>query len=141
MADDTTYQVISNLFKRALWFVIGVIVLIWIGYEDRTTIGPTLMGVLIAGGLSFPLYDRLARIRWTALQQRGWASFLTGLTAGTLAMPIATLAMLVKVSIHSHMPPEFTSAQVLAVLGRTLIWASAGSLIGISAALWHRIRA
>lgn len=140
MADDTNKPVIYNRLNRALWFVIGVILFFWIGYEDQSTTGPVLLGSLIAGGMSFPVHERLARIRWTAFQRRGLTSVLTGLMAGALAMPMAALAMLVKVSIHSHVPPDFTSVQVLAVLTRTPIWAGAGLLIGLAASLWQRIR-
>ncbi len=140
MHTDTSQPVTNNRFTRVLWFVIGVIMFIWIGYEDRTSTGPILVGGLIAGGLSFPLYARLLRVRRIAFQRRDLASVLTGLMAGMAAMPLAVLGMLVKISLHSHVPPDFTSAQVLAVLGKTPIWAGAGSLIGLAAALYHRMR-
>ena len=52
-------------------------------------------------------------------------------------MPMAALSMLVKVSLHGHVPPDFSTADVLAVIGRTPIWAGAGALMGFAVALFR----
>lgn len=140
MADDANKPMIHNRLQQVGWFVIGLILFFWIGYEDRTTTGPILVGGLMAIGLSFTVYDRLKGIGWTAFQRSGLASVLAGLFAGTLAMPLAALAMLVKVSLHSHVPPDFTGAQVLTVLQRTSIWALVGTLIGLALRLYKQLR-
>ena len=60
---------------------------------------------------------------------------MTGFFAGMLAMPLAAMSMLIKISFHSHVPPDFTAEQILSVLGKIPVWAVAGSLIGISVGL------
>jgi hypothetical protein len=125
--------------RPTLWAVIGVSVFFWIGYEDRTTIAPILLGGSLALALAFQL-GQLSFMGSALYPRRRIAEYLMlGMSAGALAMPIAALSILVKVSLHSHVPPDFSQADVLAVLRRTPIWAGAGALIGFAVALSRRL--
>jgi hypothetical protein len=53
-----------------------------------------------------------------------------GLLTGTLVAPVAVLLILIKISLHSHGTPDFTSGDIGAVMNRTPVWALAGVLSG-----------
>lgn len=129
-----------RLLRAVLWAAIGVSVFFWIGYEDRTIIAPVMLGGSLALALAFQLGQRFL-FRRADLSRRWIAEYLLfGLFAGALAMPMAALSMLVKVSLHGHVPPDFSTAYVLAVLGRTPIWAGAGALMGFAVILFRQVR-
>ena len=136
---DQTGKGLAVRLRRGLWVTIGVVLFFWIGYEDRTTVTPILIGGLIAVALSFNLAQRIRPGKSPGLRIRVGACTLTGLISGALAMPLAALCMLVKVSLHSHVPPEYSAIQVLAVLERFPVWAGAGALTGLAAALMHNM--
>jgi hypothetical protein len=139
MISDQLNPINSRRLHRVLWALIGASLFFWIGYEDRSTFIPVLLGGMIAAAMSVDL-GRVMLSGKIAWMRKKTGRVLVGLIAGTLAMPLAALAILVKISLHGHEPSDFTLAQVLAVLGRTPIWAGAGTLIGISAAIWRPIR-
>jgi len=134
---DHEIQIITRRIRRALWALIGAGIFFWIGYEDRSTFIPIILGVLIAAALSLNLGHIIStgRLRWPRVSV---GIVIVGLVAGMLAMPLAAILILVKISLHGHIPPDFTLVQVLAVLGRTPVWAGVGTLIGLSLALWIR---
>jgi hypothetical protein len=129
---------ISKRANQALLALIGLYIFIWIGLEDRTLVLPIILGALIATAIGLRLW------RW----QPGKALVIpevtrygfVGLISGSLAMPIASLGMLVKVSLHSHVPPDFTSSEVLEVLRHTPVWGLVGLLVGVAFGLWKRSR-
>jgi hypothetical protein len=126
-----------RLLRTTLWAAIGVSIFFWIGYEDRTIIAPVLLGGFLALALASQWGQRFL-FRRAAWSRRQIAEYLLlGLSAGALAMPMAALSMLVKVSLHGHVPPDFSTADVLAVIGRTPIWAGAGALMGFAVALFR----
>ena len=139
MRFDHEVQIITRRISRALWAIIGASIFFWIGYEDRSTFIPILLGGLIAVTLSLNLGHIIStgRLRWPGTSV---GIVIAGLVAGTLAMPLAAILILVKISLHGHIPPDFTLVHVLAVLGRTPVWAGAGTLIGYSLVLWTRNR-
>jgi hypothetical protein len=128
-----------RLLRTTLWAAIGVSIFFWIGYEDRTIIAPVLLGGFLALALASQWGQRFLfrRVAWSRRQIADY--LLLGLSAGALAMPMAALSMLVKVSLHGHVPPDFSTADVLAVIGRTPIWAGAGALMGFAIALFRRV--
>ena len=137
---DQTGKGLALRLRRGLWVTIGVVLFFWIGYEDRTTVTPSLIGGLIAVALSLDLARRIRPGKIPALRSELGVYALIGLITGALAMPLAVLWMLVKVSLHSHVPPEYSTAQVLAVLERFPVWAGAGALVGLAVALIRRER-
>lgn len=132
---DQTGKGLAVRLRRGLWVTIGVVLFFWIGYEDRTTVTPILIGGLLATALSFDLAPRIRSGKIPGLHSRLGVCTLTGLISGALAMPLAALCMLVKLSLHSHVPPEYSAIQVLAVLERFPVWAGAGALAGLALAL------
>ncbi len=127
-------------YRRGLWIGIGIFLFFWIGYEDRNLVLPVLIGGLIALALALELGPRYRKVDVENPSAGRWEAILIGLLAGTLAMPIAALSMLVKLSLHAHVPADFSLGQVLSVLGRTPIWAGVGGLAGLAAALSRRVR-
>ena len=126
-------------YRRGLWIGLGILLFFWIGYEDRNLVLPVLLGGLIAFALALEFGTRFRRLAVENPSAMRWEAILIGFLAGTLAMPIAALSMLVKLSLHAHVPTDFSLGQVLAVLGRTPLWAGAGSLVGLATALGQRI--
>jgi hypothetical protein len=120
--------------------MIGVGGFFWIGYEDRSTLGPILFGGLVTSALSLQVVARFLSGTTERATGPTFSYLLLGLSAGALAMPLAALSMLVKVSLHGHVPPDFSAAQVLTVLERTPVWSVAGALAGSAAVLAGKIR-
>jgi hypothetical protein len=110
-------------FAVPAWFV-------WLAYEDRDL--STLMGLSAVICVAFALTG-VARWRGRRLtDRRRWLleSMGFGLLTGALVAPVAVILMLVKISLHSHGMPDFSSADIGAVVNRTPIWAMAGVLSG-----------
>ena len=78
-----------HLLPAALWAVIGVSVFFWIGYEDRTTIAPILLGGSIALALALQLGQRFLNKNVITTRKLIAEYLLLGLFAGVLAMPFA----------------------------------------------------
>ena len=123
---------------QALLAVIGLYVFIWIGLEDRSLILPTILGVLIATAVGLRLWRLQVGTAIAIPELLRYA--LVGLISGSLAMPIAALGMLVKVSLHGHVPPDFTPAEVIEVLGRTSLWGLVGLLVSVAYGLGNGLR-
>lgn len=138
MTSDCSSTNRIRLINRALWILVGVGTFFWIGYEDRSTTIPILLGGTLALTLGLHFGQRILTAGSTGTTPFGVYLFL-GLIAGLTAMPIAAMSMLVKVSLHGHVPPDFSTAEVLAVLSRTPAWAGAGALAGSAASLWRHI--
>ena len=128
----------NNRLNQALLALIGIFIFFWIGLEDRSLILPTILGTLIAAALGLSLW------RWQAGHVMMISSLLryafVGLISGSMAMPFASLAMLVKISLHNHIPPDFSAVEVLEVLGRTPVWSLAGLILGVALGLWNYLR-
>lgn len=122
-----------DLLPAVLWIVIGVSVFFWIGYEDRTTVAPVLLGGSLALALAIQVGQRFLMRSAATSRKRIVEYLLLGVFFGALAMPIAVLSILVKVSLHGHVPPDFSLVDTLAVLRRTPIWAGVGGLVGLAA--------
>jgi hypothetical protein len=134
-----SYPISIRMKSRVLWTLIGIGVFFWIAHEDCTTTLPVILGGLIALGLALEFEQRfLSGI--SGWSNRLLAYPLLGLATGALAMPLSVLSMLVKLSLHSHVPPEYSVAQVIAVLGRTWIWSGAGAMVGTALMLVHWAR-
>ncbi len=108
----------------------GVSWFFWFTYEDRGLVAVMLVASAFAAGIGLT-----ALARWLGdrvLSQSAWlvGASLAGLAGGASVGVVAVLLMLVKVSLHDHPVPDFTQADLGAVLGRTPVWAISGALVG-----------
>jgi len=112
--------------SRAAWILTGLLGLAWIGVEDRGLTAVITLAWMIA--LSSLLTVRARRGSWV----------LQGAAAGVLVAPIAAVLILLKVGLHAHPLPDFSSNQVASLLARMPVWAAAGGILGAGAALIER---
>jgi hypothetical protein len=115
---------------RFAWALTAPAWFVWLAYEDRNL--GTVMGLSAAMCVAFALTG-VARWRGGKLTDRRRClleSMGIGLLAGALVAPVAVVLILVKISLHSHGTPDFTSADVGAVMNRAPVWALAGVLSG-----------
>lgn len=121
---------------RIMAILLGIAILLWTPFEDTGTVWVRLFGVLIC-----TLAAVTAGVMIPAGMRQHWAAWpLIGLVAGLLVTPAAILLMAFKSGMHGHGNPEFTPAQVSAVLSSWSIWALAGLLAGLAAATWQKVR-
>lgn len=120
---------------RGLWAIAGLAWFLWLGYED---VG--LQVVLgLAGWISLAyvvtLWNRWGGGDRTVAGRTLIRAGITGLVGGATAPPLADILMLVKISLHSHVVPDFTARDLGAVLARTPVWALAGLAVGLALGL------
>ena len=127
-----------DALSRGAWILTGLLGVAWVGLEERGLGAVTLLAWMIS--LTGLLTARARRNRREPVLRpsdlRWW--LLAGAAAGALAGPIAALLIPLKVGLHAHPVPDFSTSDVLAVLGRIPIWAAAGGLLGAGAALVER---
>ena len=120
---------------RGLWAVAGVAWFFWLGYED--------VGLQVVLGLSgwislayvVTLWNRWSGGSTTGDGQALVKAAIAGLVGGATAPPLADILMLAKISLHSHVVPDFTARDLGAVLARTPVWALAGLTVGLALGL------
>jgi len=124
--------------NRGAWILTGLLALAWLGLEDRGLRAVTVLAWMTS--LSGLVTMRVRRGRRqpgprpTGL--RWWTA--AGAAAGALVGPITAVLILLKIGLHAHPVPDFSLADVAAVLARMPIWAAAGGLSGAGAALLER---
>ncbi len=127
-----------DALSRGAWILTGLVGAVWAGLEDRGLAAVTLLAWMIS--VSALLTARARRsAREPVLRPadlRWW--LVAGAAAGALAGPIGAVLILLKVGLHAHPVPDFSTADVVAVLSRIPIWAAAGGLLGAGAALVER---
>jgi hypothetical protein len=122
---------------RLLAILLGIILLAWVTLEDQSVTLVLLFAAVIC---------TLAAADWLASSSRlstgkGWIAYpLAGLVSGFATAPIALLLMAIKTGLHGHTVPDYTPAQMSAVLTSFPIWAGAGAIIGLGAGIWFRNR-
>lgn len=121
--------------RRLLWGLAGMGWLFWFGYEDRGLSVVLVLSALACAGYGWTLLAGWLGGHELAAGSVWRRSILAGGIAGLLVSPLAVMMMLVKISIHSHGVPDFTTADLWAVLTRTPVWGLVGVLIGGASAL------
>jgi uncharacterized membrane protein len=119
---------------RLLAILLGIIVLAWVSLEDKSV----TLALLLAAAICM-----LAAAEWLAYSShlstgKGWLAYpLAGLVGGAAT---ALLLMAIKTGLHGHTVPDYTPAQMGAVLTSFPIWAGAGAIIGLGAGIWSKNR-
>jgi hypothetical protein len=122
---------------RLLAIFLGIILLAWVSLEDQSV----TWALLFASAICI-----LAVVEWLASSRRlstgyGWLAYpLAGLVGGAATAPTALLLMAIKTGVHGHVVPDYTPAQMGAVLTSFPIWVGAGTLIGLGAGIWFKNR-
>ncbi len=124
-----------NRLLTLFTYAYGLAFFIWIGLEDTTLNRVTALGGILP--LLFMTHFLTRRFGGAPLPARKGLLLLSsgGLLAGTLAPLTITILMGVKVSLHSHLFPEYPPEAVAATLALTPVWSLAGLLAGSAAAL------
>lgn len=130
MPTDNTARRILRLAVISL----GSVVLIWLSLEDRDERRAILLAALLSA-----LGAVAAGVRFRRKMRAPWIIVL-GAGFGLLVPLVAVSLMVVKTGLHSHSTPDFTLAQVTAVLQLIPIWTGVGCLVGGAAVLFEYIR-
>jgi len=121
---------------RVMAVLLGVAILLWIPFEDTSTIWVRLFALLVCS-----LAAIYISVKITTEKRRRWVIYpALGLLTGLLVTPAAILLMAFKSGIHGHSSPDFTPAQVSSVLSSWLIWVLVGLLAGLAVAIWQKVR-
>jgi hypothetical protein len=113
---------------RILWLLTGAYWLAWLGLEDRSTTPVLVLAALVVLSCLLTWYRR----RSADDGGIGWLRAVTGgVGAGACTPLVAGLLMLVKASLHNHIPADFSSADILLVLARWPAWMLSGLLTGV----------
>lgn len=126
---------IPQRWLRYYTFVLGLILLVWLPFEDSNE----RIAIAIAAGASLRLAAHLAINKMDLIQPDSVLKhLLLGLSAGLIVAPLAFLLMAIKTGLHGHTAPDFTSAQVIAVFQRLPFWTLGGLLIGLGVGFWRK---
>ncbi|HSB90705.1 MAG TPA: hypothetical protein VLD63_11840 [Anaerolineales bacterium] len=101
--------------------------LAWLTVEEKSRLGALLFSLPWAGLIA-------ARLR-LPIRGQAFEMLSRGALAGALAGPLAGLLMLLKISLHSHVQPDYELGDVLAVLSWTPVGAILGAVFGAGLAL------
>lgn len=104
--------------------------LAWLTVEEKSRLGALVFALPWAGLIA-------ARIRLGIRGEFG-EMLARGALAGALAGPLAGLLMLLKISLHSHVQPDYALSDVIAVLAWAPIGAVLGGIFGFGLALVRR---
>lgn len=118
---------------RIAAILLGIAILVWLSIEDSDE----RRALLLAGLLSL----LISVIVWARIRGRlkiYWFPIF-GALCGLLVPVLAVLLMALKTGLHGHIVPDFTLAQVSAVLQLTPIWVAAGALIGLGITIWYAL--
>lgn len=124
-----------NRLRFLAMLVLGFAIVFWLGREDDS-VRPVIAHALPAAGLATWLLTEAVQQR---LQPAGvarsvlWAGL--GAFGGVLAALIAWLLMAIKTSLHAHIYPDYTIADLLFVLRQLPLWVAAGGLAGLGVSL------
>ncbi len=114
--------------------LLGVMILLWLSFEDRDERRAVFLAVLLS-----TLGAVATRMRFSK-RIYGYRYLLLGVVFGFLVPLLAVLLMVVKAGLHGHSVPDFTLAQISAVLRLIPVWSVVGLLVGGAAALFDRTR-
>jgi len=123
-----------RFWLRISALLIGGGLLVWLPFEESSTLGVLLFSavictwVLIYSSVRQFEQGRLAIIR----------SALVGLITGLSVSPLAFFLMAFKSGLHGHGTPDFTSAQIEQVLSWFPVFGLGGVIAGPAFRIWLR---
>jgi hypothetical protein len=122
---------------RLLSILLGIILFVWLSFEGQNVTWVILFAnaicMLGAGGI----LARSPRL----IKNKSWLVYpLAGSLGGAATTPIALLLMALRTGLHGHSTPDYTSAQIIAVLISFPVWVGTGAVIGLGAGLWLKNR-
>lgn len=115
----------------------GILVFIWLGLEDNSTLSVAILGTLLSVLLS------LMAIRTygprAPLVPRIWLPgfILSGAIIGAGAVVFTVLLMFFKTAWHGHAFPDYPVPLMAAMLSRLPLWAVGGACMGAGVGLWR----
>jgi hypothetical protein len=122
---------------RLLAILLGIILLLWVSFEDQSVTWVILFASAICMLAAAWLLAPFPR----PPSGKGWLVYpLAGLLGGLATAPLALLLMAIKTGVHGYVVPDYTPAQMGAVLISFPVWAGAGVIIGLGAGLWFKNR-
>jgi hypothetical protein len=122
---------------RLLAILLGIILLVWVSIEDQSV----TWAILFAAAICVLAAAELITSSPLPQRARGWLVYpLAGVLGGAATAPIALLLMAIKTGIHGYAAPDYTPAQMSAVLAGFPIWVAAGAIIGLGAGIWSKNR-
>jgi len=116
---------------RLLAILIGILLLVWLPFEDLSENWTLLFAIAIAGLAAYSIVRRIHRKNWIIYPLAGT---LTGLTVTLLAITL----MAFKSGVHGHGFSDYTPTQVVNVIRLTPVWVVAGLLIGSGLGLMRK---
>jgi hypothetical protein len=120
---------------RVAYIILGALTLLWLPLEETGVRNPQALALAAGVLVGVSLWVR----RLQAASGSHWLrSVGIGGLAGLVTAPLAVFLMIFKSGLHSHGFPEYSTSQILDVLGRTPLWTAAGSVAGLLAGLWPR---
>jgi hypothetical protein len=113
--------------ERALFLLALALALAWLTVEENSRLGAAVFGVpwavWIAGRIRFPRAGPVVGV------------MLRSTVGGACLGPLATVLMLLKVALHSHVKPDYQLEDLIAMLAWTPIGAALGGMVGAGVAL------
>jgi hypothetical protein len=116
--------------RRSVWFLTGLIGLLWLGYEDRGLETLIALSALIAFAIALEVLSRWSHRKPTKPTLWLLRSIIIGAVGGALMGPIAVMLALIKISLHHHLTPDFELVSLRFLVGQSLTWIAAGALFG-----------
>lgn len=132
---------IADRRTRLLTMAYGLILFLWLTPEDNRVwpvalLGAGLAGVLLVRWVLNTLGGKAVAARWIVP-----GALLLGILAGAGACVATVGLMFFKNALHAHVFVDFPAPLMLAMLERAPVWAAAGGLVGLGAALaWLALR-
>lgn len=121
---------------RLTALLLGVVILLWISFEDRSESVVLLLSAAICAWWAVRLLVGRPSGRNIVLIRH----IIVWTLAGLAIAPLAILLMAFKSGIHGHGTPDFTVRQIQSVLLGTPFLAVGGLLLGVGSALWRFAR-
>lgn len=122
-------------FARTVTVLYGVLVFIWLSPEESQVWPVALLGIGLAGLTIMWTVGKWLGGRELTLLQVAALGLLAGALVGLGGNVAASALMFFKNALHAHAFPDFPPRLLLALLSRAPLWAVAGGLAGLGAAL------